>query len=590
MAKEKLRRAEAQEAAALETVRKSIVRERMAGGTLGSKQPIVLESEGIARQESKEYAKTVAPKAMAAEREREIPKDDVLWDRVSDRLAKKAKKLEGEDKKRGRKIEKVIKDHEAILKKYKSVKKLRILPYVPPSFFKGLMAPASMDMAAQTERDRLVFFYDEDAKAALKRFQDQVPKAKVKTVAQYRQHLLDIFRARAKIDTGNYPQIKTVAQYRDYLARRLYDSVDRRWRNMLMRIYEAHGGRYLTAAERRTRERALKKELGSAFPMGGGIHGIIEKANGKYKWKLFDSDGAAMMWSEESTHAVASRQIGKAHRITLNLFREAFEREPGFDHLPESDRKWLSSNKPEISLSIKKILWASAGELRDVDAKTLRWLAAKEILEEPMAIKIEGYTKASDCKGMKPGEKRAVPGKGFTIFVERGRSKTKRTYNFVVLTKDGDKSAKYRVPECKTVIARANLVAGALKAGKKIVATASNPASLKRLENTARKYFRKKNPFGGVKLPRKAAQVGSIEDLSGMIGLPDSAEEAYRLGYYAGIIKGIDTCGVQNYMRRRALRKEFQQRLLDAVVLQQETLTEPARRGRRGTTDEGKFM
>jgi len=681
-ARHKLRAAEKREAEDLEILRTSIARERMGGSTLGSKKPIVLAEEAAARKEAKEYAETVDPEVSAKWREIHRDEDKGLWTQTELVLAKEATTLEGDEGRRINRIYKVIKNYEKVLERYQGVKKLKIYPYISPRLLKKKMGvkilPEFVKQLEQRERDRLVLFYDVDAKASLKKFRagvrsaiknlrvqlkgvkaklskvragsvefDQLSKyqqqlirqlksreadAKIKTVAQYREHLLHQFREQVKVNTGNYPRIKSVKEYQEYFARRLYDTMKNRWRSLLMIQFERSGGRYLTAAERRGRagKKGKKKELGLAYSMGGGLYGIIVKnievrqfgpgkfkgraeVDGKvvtregasrkgvegalepyrrYKWKVFGEDGAVLMWGVETTHALASRQIVKAHRVTYEIFKVAGSGEPGFDYLSDKDRKWLIANKPNLSDTLKKILMASLGEMagREVDAETITWIATKEAMEEPMPIKAEGYVTSKDCKRMKPGEKRMILGKGFKIFVERSKSKTKARYDTVILTKSGRKSGMYRFPDCKTVLARAYSIAGAMEAGDKVVAAVGNPAALTRLENSAKRYFqkknpRKKNPLGGApSLPRRPAEVGTIEDLSGMIGLPTESDEAYRLGYYAGIIKGIDTCGVQNYLRRRKLRKEFQQRLLDAVVAHQESLTEPVGRGRRAAT------
>lgn len=51
-----------------------------------------------------------------------------------------------------------------------------------------------------------------------------------------------------------------------------------------------------------------------------------------------------------------------------------------------------------------------------------------------------------------------------------------------------------------------------------------------------------------------------------MFQIPDDNEEAFRYGVYFGIIRGIDTCGVQNYFTRRKIRKRYQKRALEGLV------------------------
>lgn len=75
----------------------------------------------------------------------------------------------------------------------------------------------------------------------------------------------------------------------------------------------------------------------------------------------------------------------------------------------------------------------------------------------------------------------------------------------------------------------------------------------------------KKNPAGG---GRKRKPIGHEEqftaDLEAVWGIPADSQEAYRVGYYEGVVRGIDTCGVQNYFKRKKIRKNYEKELLEA--------------------------
>lgn len=550
-ARARLKKAEAYERESAEIARKE--KERRRSTSPWQKSQILLESEALARKEAEEFSSK--DPVFVVERQRAKPMDIELWDRISKAMAKRAAevffKANSDDAKRAREISRALKRYEKTLKRYSGLKTLKIPPYIPARFF--LKSKDSIAAANRKEDGRIAALKDDDIAAKQ----------------------LKSFRERVRANTGSYPRVQTIEQYREYIARRLYNMVKERWRNTLMLKYEESGGKYLTPAQERARERAIRRELGAAFPMGGGLMGIVTKDGSQYRWKVFGADGSSLMWGKSKSHSGASEKINVAHRVVLNLLKEAQTGEPGFDYLPEADRRWLSANLPGAAVEIKRILLATAGEKRELDVNTMRWLVKKEVIGEAMPVKHEEFKAAKSCKGMKVGDKRAISVRGGKVFVEAARGGVYKTF---VLGKEGDKSATYRFKDCDTVMARGAMIAGAMGAGKKVVEAMGNPAALKRLENSAGRYFRKKNPS----LKRSPADIGAIEDLSGMIGLPDDPGEAYRLGYYAGIIKGIDTCGVQNYMRRRRLRKDFQQKLLDAAVAHQETLTEPSGRGRRG--------
>jgi len=40
--------------------------------------------------------------------------------------------------------------------------------------------------------------------------------------------------------------------------------------------------------------------------------------------------------------------------------------------------------------------------------------------------------------------------------------------------------------------------------------------------------------------------------------------DVVRRGYAWGVIRGLDTCGIQNYLKRRKIRKQYDQEILKA--------------------------
>jgi hypothetical protein len=51
-----------------------------------------------------------------------------------------------------------------------------------------------------------------------------------------------------------------------------------------------------------------------------------------------------------------------------------------------------------------------------------------------------------------------------------------------------------------------------------------------------------------------------------MVQIPSDAKKAFRYGLYMGIIRGIDTCGVQNYLKRKRIRKKYEKRILEGFM------------------------
>lgn len=163
------------------------------------------------------------------------------------------------------------------------------------------------------------------------------------------------------------------------------------------------------------------------------------------------------------------------------------------------------------------------------------------------------------CKGMKIGEERVFTNKKreYLIHVKKGRGK-KTPYSYCVEMPDGSKSSTRKTADCSDVISRGHVIGGAMVGAMRVAQAANNPAKLKQLEGQARRGMAKTNPR-----QRIVAKEGDIAEMRGVYQLPDHPEEAAKYGYYMGIIKGIDTCGVQNYMKRRRIRKAYQDRLAE---------------------------
>ena len=162
---------------------------------------------------------------------------------------------------------------------------------------------------------------------------------------------------------------------------------------------------------------------------------------------------------------------------------------------------------------------------------------------------------------MSVGEERVFRGKNnaYKIIVRRGM---RNKYTMWVIARDGKESAKRRLDGCETAVARGHMIGGAMVGVGKVAGAIENPAKIKRLNNEARRFFAKKNP----KIPRTPAEEDDIQELTGMITIPENNEDAFRYGLYFGIIRGIDTCGVQNYMKRKRIRRKYQERLIEGAM------------------------
>lgn len=354
--------------------------------------------------------------------------------------------------------------------------------------------------------------------------------------------------------------VNTSATRKKEIRERLETPIRYRFRTKTILAYEKLGGRQKTrseiAADKKDRKEQKFEELGKAFKVGSDHYGQIQKGKGGYIWGLIDADGNIKVSGISTATNSASKQISKAYDVTKRL--RLLGDKAGWDNLPEPDRRWFEKNRPRISKATARLLVKNIGKRKKlkITTETLLWLQSAGGLK-----KREDIAMAKGCKNMGIGEERVFKGKAnaYSIHVKMG---IHNKYTMWVVTKDGRKSRKYPLTGCNKAIAQGHAVAGSMIGAGKVAKAVSNPAKIKRLDNDARKFFRKKNP----EMPRGEAEAASIKDLAGMFTIPEDSEEAFRYGFYFGIIRGIDTCGVQNFFKRRKIRKRYQERALEGLV------------------------
>lgn len=333
-----------------------------------------------------------------------------------------------------------------------------------------------------------------------------------------------------------------------------------RLRNRTIASYEKMGGKVMTRreiqAERSSREAQKMQKLGTPFPVGPSFYGVIDKSGNGFKWSLIDETRKVHLSGTSPAKNSASRSVGKAFEVLENLVIQGDN--AGWDNLSEPDRRWLEANHPKLSKKVARLI-VTKGNIgkKKISKETILWLRTAADLGR---VKAE-ESMAKDCKNMTIGEERTFKGKAnaYCIHVQKGM---RNKYTMWVVMKDGRTSTKRRLDGCKNAISRGHAIAGSLVGAGKVAKAVSNPGKIKRLDGEARKFFRKKNPG----LPRQEAEAADIKELAGMFTIPHDSEEAFRYGLYFGIIRGIDTCGVQNFLKRKRIRKRYQERLLEGLV------------------------
>lgn len=409
---------------------------------------------------------------------------------------------------------------------------------------------------------------------------------------------------------------------RDKRLRAHRSAVNARWRTAKIIIYEEFGGRALDPGEVKIRKFRESKSPGVIFNMGGGLRGWYSKTDkspSKSKtwiWMLMAPDidpksvskgkakskggfrEAPVIQGYSASKEKASQSINIAHRIykcLIDLGNEA-----GYDTISSEDRRWLRDNRPRLSEGVAALLLNTiettikgakkekAKGKKGVHTEVLQYLiresrefgegvqvATKKITKEESRWRAPELAKGwSSLARMTVGETRTHMGRGYRLSVQRCMKGDR--YEVTVKTKKTTHTQRIKGTP-KKVEARAFAIAGTVMGAEKVdkALRAANPSSsLKRLNASARRGLRRKNPA----LPREVVETGTFEEMSPMFALPDDVQEAYNLGISAGIIQGIDTCGVQNWARRRKLRKEYEAKMTKGFLKFQKQVG--ARRGR----------
>lgn len=346
------------------------------------------------------------------------------------------------------------------------------------------------------------------------------------------------------------------------IRKRLQTALSNRWKTALIMAYEKAGGRELSSKEVKLRKAQRMKALGTPFPLGPGFFGLVlepKAGESLFRWVLFDQSKYVYMRGESSTKNSASRDVAISYRILMNLIKLGDA--AGWDSIPINDRRWLDDKRPELSSKIARMLLNNISPNK-VSKSAAKWIVSAADIPKVEIKESEDVSKI--CKDMTIGETRIFggPKNQYSIHVKKGSG---GKFSFFVELPDGKRSNMYRTT-CEDAVRRGHVIGGAMTGGLEVARVISNPQKLKKLHDSATKYFRKENPIGGPRMPRQVAEEADIRELTGMVGIPSDPHEAFRYGFYSGIIRGIDTCGVQNYFKRRRIRNTFQERLLSAAM------------------------
>jgi len=280
----------------------------------------------------------------------------------------------------------------------------------------------------------------------------------------------------------------------------------------------------------------------------------------------------------------ASKSINIAARILSSVLQGS-----NYYILDKKDRQWLSANAEKISYiesNIATMLDEKPEETKVEMPSEINFILQKAKVKGKMT-KMEGIKRAKDCQNMRSGEERFVEKDKYSYYVK----KTSKGYTYQIFVGDNE-TAKRRLQDhdCTELEKRICRLAGGVVGAKAVVAARENPSKVVKLYKNAHRgvarSMRKKNPIGrqsAMKLPKEAARPEDIADLTQLFSIPSDNDDAFRVGYYFGVIRGIDTCGLKNLLNRRKIRDQFSKKVMESVMKIPDTASAKATvAGRRG--------
>lgn len=491
---------------------------------------------------------------------------------------------------KAQRLERLVEEEKKAARAAKLKRKFSYAPYGKVRYTKKELADRERaEMQADQELGRIKSFEPADP-ALWRKVQDKLKKKhggkyidpKIKSIKAFEDDLRGFVRDPLKykpktIQGQLYRQQiikdqksrKAAGRLASVAEKRLAKMESNRFKSAAIKLYEKLGGEEYIGPK--ISKKSKFKDFNEPYRLEGGSYAVITEHKGGYIWSILDSPEPPpkiLIKGKAKDVQTASRKAKVAGRIVYELVKadQKFGK-TGWDFLSEKDRRWIANNHHEMKIS--KGLAAMLSDNYDryaIDESTGKWIAKP--LKKHLELKPVEIKRASPFKGMSTGEERTMKGPrgAYTVFVK----KTMDGYRVTVQTKEGKEQSFFtkRMSDIKTKSA----VLGGLMTGAEEVAKAvSNPTKIRRLANSADRFFKKRsNKSNRKKNPKKNPKMGKssvsdIKSLEALFDLPDDPEEAAEIGFYFGIIRGLDTCGVQNYFERQRIRKKFNEKILSGA-------------------------
>ena len=289
-----------------------------------------------------------------------------------------------------------------------------------------------------------------------------------------------------------------------------------------------------------------------------------------YRWELFNPAHDLLVSGASKTHSGAARGLRIAHQIVENLSKGG--------ELSKDRRAWIEGRKTggatvKTHPAFDKLA-RSAGSGEGIQG-----------YESPSREVARKFGRRAPSLSL--GEEEEIAGKAYTVFARRDRegywikvhtkpdSVTKKVY-------ETGWSGPYK--SLDRAYLKANLIGGQMTGAQEFLS--ANPARRRTLYMGARRALAKHNPkmadFLGPSIPRSAMTgTETFADIAESIDVPPRSEDAFRVGYAWGVMNGIDTCGVQNWNKRRKLRRAYEKEILSSYAKVAGDIIERGKKGRR---------
>lgn len=354
------------------------------------------------------------------------------------------------------------------------------------------------------------------------------------------------------------------------------------------------------AARMEQLERQSRKEVGrrkgkvrkgaapadEAFPVGeSGFRGFIKSPDPRqaglfgeeFAWRLYDPQDELLLSGTSKSKQSAVKSVNIAFEVMSDLANDVdldynrkrwlggVDKGPGF-------HRWVLRAKAEMERGQLRRFKRSgvAGAGKGFQTYEPRSRAVGRKFKRPVELEL--------------GEEERTKGQDYTVIVRRDME----GYWTKVVTKVDPELGKSFDTGWAGPFKGADGIEKAYRKGEVIGAQltgarefiAANPTRRKAMTSSARRTLAKSNP----KIERDPLSGEErFLDIESSIGIPDDPDQAYRVGYAWGVIRGIDTCGVQNFLKRKKIRKQYEKQILDAYKQIARAATEaPETEGRPG--------